>query len=635
MHALDRAQERMVAEQVESRGVRDAVLLQALRDVPREAFVSERHREFACHDVPLRLDASVEIPPAFSVAMLLEASELRAGHRVLEIGTGAGYLTAVLSRVVGLVVTIEWNAARAGVAEKRLHALGYRNVTVLQRPPTVGCAEAAPFDAIVVSTRCMGLPTPLLPQLRVGGVFAMSVGETQRAQRLLRIRRTGASAFHPEALGPAALVPVGVRVVGTNPPDPLAVPVTRIRARDASPAEALRGVCEPFSDDFDAVAARLATRVNGSQVVVMGGASDGTRQFHALRARLTRRLLEHEGFEVLAIDGDVEGTGIGSDAPLAAPVWSLRNPETTALLEWMRATASGPRPLATCGLDVFARIRSLRTALRHMQLQDARAADAARVRYASLTPWQSDAEAFDHASAMGRLGRMVPALAGRLCTDHARRVAAARASGRWHADPQLVEGMRRDAPSHYEEMLRGHPEAWSMRNRHLADALHALQRSRGGEARVVVWTTGPNAGHAGATEMGARGEASLGQLVRERLGSRACLIGMGTHHGSVTVASAWDGAPQVRAVPDAHRDSCERLLHETGMPRFLLPLRSLTGGEAHAALAAPRLQRFCGPVYSPENELRSHCYQTSLPAQFDEYAWFDETEALATEAVAT
>ena len=622
----------MVAEQVVSRGVRDPVLLQALRDVPREAFVSERHREFAWHDVPLPLDASAEVLPAFSVAMLLEASELRPGHRVLEIGTGAGYLTAVLSRVVGLVVTIEWSATRAGPAEERLRKLGCRNVTVLQRPPTVGCSEAAPFDAIVVSMRCMGLPTPLLPQLRVGGVFTMSVGEAQRAQRLLRIRRTGASVFHPEALGPAALVPVRVRVADAQPMDPLAVPVTRMPAPDASPAAVLRGVCEPFSEDFDTVAARLATRVNGSQVVVMGGASDGTRQFHALRARLTRHLLEHEGFDVLAVDGDVEGAGTGSEAPLACPVWSLRNPETAALLQWMRAAACGPRPLATCGLDVYARIRSLRTALRHMRMQDAPAAEAARVRYGSLTPWQSDAETFDHASAMGRLGRLVPALAGRLTSLHARRVAAARAAGRWHADPALADGMRRDALSHYVEMLRGHPEAWSMRNRHLADALHALQRARGGEARVVVWTSGPNAGHAGATEMGARGEASLGQLVRERLGSRACLIGMGTHHGTVTVPSAWDGAPQVRPVPDAHRDSCERLLHETGVPRFLLSLRTLDSGTAHAALSAPRLQRFCGAVYSPESELRSHCYQTSLPAQFDEYVWFDQTDAVATGA---
>ena len=630
MQPLDRAQERMVAEQVVSRGVADPLLLQALREVPREAFVSERHREFACHDVPLPLDASAEVMPAFSVAMLLQASELRPAHRVLEIGTGSGYLTAVLSRVVGLVVTIDWSATRAGPAEERLRALGCRNVTVLQRPPTAGCAEAAPFDAIVVSMRCLGLPTPLLPQLRVGGVFTMSVGEAPRAQRLLRIRRTGASVFHPEALGPAALVPVRVRVVDAQPVDPLVVPVTRIRPPETSPMEALRSVCEPFADDFDVAAARLAGRVDGAQVVLMGGASDGTRQFHALRARLTRRLLEHQGFDVLAIDGDVESTGSRTESPLAAPAWSVRNPETDALLRWIGATASTRRPLATCGLDVFARVRSLRTALRHMQSQDPHAADGARARYASLTPWQSDAEAFDHASVMGHLERMVPALARHLVTAHARRVAAARAAGHWLADPALVEAMRHEARTHYEEMLRGHPEAWSMRNRHLAEALAAVQRARGGDARVVIWTSGPNAGHAGATEMGARGETSLGQLVRERLGSRACLIGMGTHHGTVTVPSAWDGVPQVRPVPDAHRDSCERLLHETGVPRFLLPLRTLRNGQAHAALAAPRLQRFCGPVYSAESELRSHCYQTSLPAQFDEYVWFDQTEALAT-----
>ncbi len=231
-----------------------------------------------------------------------------------------------------------------------------------------------------------------------------------------------------------------------------------------------------------------------------------------------------------------------------------------------------------------------------MPTQDAHAADAARTRYASLTPWQSDAEVFDHASAMERLWHMVPALAGRLASLHARRVATARVAGRWCADPELVERMHHETQSHYLQMLRGHPEAWSIRNRHLADALHTLQCARDGQARVVVWTSGPNAGHAGATEMGARGEASLGQLVRERLGSRACLIGMGTHHGTVTVPGTWDGTPQVRLVRDAHRDSCERLLHETGVPRFLLPLRTLGNDEAHAVLATPRLQSFCGAV---------------------------------------
>lgn len=616
----------MVAEQVCSRGVRNAALLQALRQTPRRAFVPELHREFACHDVPLPLDASVTVPTAFSVAMLLEASELRPEHRVLEIGTGSGYLTAVLSRVVGLVVSIDWSATRAGPAEQRLHSLGCRNVTVLQRAPTDGCAEAAPFDAIVVSIRCMGLPTPLLPQLRVGGVFTMSVGEAQRTQRLLRIRRTGASAFHPEALGPAALVPARVR--GVHMPDPLAVPVTRIGSPQASPSEALRGVCEPFGDDLDAAALRMAARVNGARVVLVGGSSDGTRQFHALRARLTRRLLEHEGFGVLAIDGDAELAADGTDAPVAAPKWSVFNAETSQLLEWMRCLKSGQRPLPVCGLDVFARVRSLRTAIRGMQRQSLQAAAAARVRYASLTPWQSDSDAFDRASVSGRLERCVRALAARLAALQTRQMEASRAAGLWHADHELRTGMRRNAPVHYDAMLRGHPEAWSMRNRHMAEALRALERANGSDARVVIWTSGPNAGDAGATEMGARGEASLGQLVRERLGSRAFLIGMGTHSGTATVASEWDGSPEVRVVPEAHRDSCERLLHDTGIPRFLLPLRELRPGVAQAALAEPRLQRFCGVAYRPEKELRSHCYQTSLPAQFDEYVWFDRTDAL-------
>ncbi|MCE2874618.1 MAG: erythromycin esterase family protein [Planctomycetaceae bacterium] len=374
----------------------------------------------------------------------------------------------------------------------------------------------------------------------------------------------------------------------------------------------------------------MTARVNGAQVVLIGGSSDGTRQFHALRARLTRRLLEHEGFDVLAIDGDTELADDGIDGPVAAPHWSVLNGETAPLLDWMRTPESGRPSFPICGLDVFARMRSLRTAIRLMRRQNAQAAAAARLRYASLTPWQSDPDAFDQASVSSRLRRCVRGLAARLTALLARDMEAARLAGLWHADHELRSSMRRNASEHYHEMLRGHPEAWSMRNRHLAEALRALQRANGSEPRVVIWTSGPNAGDTGATEMGARAEASLGRLVREQFGSRAFLIGMGTHSGTATVASEWDGSPEVRVVPEAHRDSCERLLHETRIPRFLLPLRELRSGVAQAALAEPRLQRYCGDGYRPEKELGSHCYQASLPAQFDEYVWFDQTEALTT-----
>lgn len=617
-------QQRMVAEQVALRGVRDAVLLRALADVPREAFVAPRCREFALQDVPLPCDPDATVMTPFAVAVLVQVAGVRAGHRVLEIGTGSGYLTAVLSRVASIVVSVDSSAARSHAAQALLERLGCRNVTLVHRSASRGCPEAAPFDAIVVPMRCAGLPAPLLPQLRVGGALAMTVGESPRSQRLLRIRRGSASVFRPEALGPPTLVPPnGEEASKVRACAPIGS--ARHGLPDPGPVERLRVVCEPFHGDLQVAAERLAARVAHARVVLVGGASDGTREFHALRAGLTRLLMERCGFDVLALDADADP--VGDAQPLAWPAWCLHNPQTRSLIESMRSRHGRETNTRIVGLDLFQRVRSLRAAIRWLRRRDAGAARAAAVRYATLTPWQCDPGAFERAADDGRLAQLLPEVANRLAAHAARR------AHRWvvqrPADIRFRDRMMRVAHAHQSAMLQGHPSAWTVRNRHMAESLDHLWRSRGDRCRVVVWTSGPNAGDAGATEMGARGAVSLGQLMRERLGGDAQLVGMSSHHGSVLVASGWEGAPRTRPLPEAHRDSFERLLHETGVPHFTLPLRQVAKGPVGDTLAAPRLQRFCGAQYSAENELPSHTYQASLQAQFDQYAWFDRTEAVA------
>ena len=128
--------------------------------------------------------------------------------------------------------------------------------------------------------------------------------------------------------------------------------------------------------------------------------------------------------------------------------------------------------------------------------------------------------------------------------------------------------------------------------------------------------------------MGTRGEFNIGQLVREEYGNAAFLIGFGTDRGTVAAASNWDEPVQCMTVRPSHADSYERVCHETAVPQFLLPLR-----DAHAdvreGLMAPRLERAIGVVYRPDTEMLSHYFEATLPAQFDEYIWFDETRAVA------
>jgi protein-L-isoaspartate(D-aspartate) O-methyltransferase len=128
--------------------------------------------------------------------------------------------------------------------------------------------------------------------------------------------------------------------------------------------------------------------------------------------------------------------------------------------------------------------------------------------------------------------------------------------------------------------------------------------------------------------MSARGEFNLGRLCREQFGADAYTIGFGTDHGTVAAASDWDGPMTVKAVRPAIKGSYERLCHQTEIEGFLLPLRAALTGGAAAALSRPQLERAIGVIYRPETELQSHYFQAVLTSQFDEYVWFDETQAV-------
>jgi protein-L-isoaspartate(D-aspartate) O-methyltransferase len=128
--------------------------------------------------------------------------------------------------------------------------------------------------------------------------------------------------------------------------------------------------------------------------------------------------------------------------------------------------------------------------------------------------------------------------------------------------------------------------------------------------------------------MSSRGEYNIGHLCRKEFANAAYSIGFGTNSGTVAAASDWDGPMEVKAVRPALSGSYERLCHETGCPRFLLPLRDPIPRALANGLSTPRLERAIGVIYRPKTELESHYFQAVLSRQFDEYIWFDETEAI-------
>ena len=188
MDIYTKQRKRMVETQLRSRGIRDERVLKALEAIPRHLFVDEALRDQAYFDHPLPIDAGQTISQPYIVALMTAALELRGSERVLEIGTGSGYQTAVLAALADQVFSIERVAPLASRARKILDALDDYNVAIRIGDGTYGWREESPFDAIIVTAGAPRVPRILVEQLAVGGRLVIPVGD-RHTQDLVRVIR--------------------------------------------------------------------------------------------------------------------------------------------------------------------------------------------------------------------------------------------------------------------------------------------------------------------------------------------------------------------------------------------------------------------------------------------------------------
>lgn len=198
----------MVEHQIAARGVRDQGVLEAMRTVPREAFVPERLAELAYDDTPLPIEEEQTISQPYVVAAMAEALGLGPDDRVLEVGAGSGYAAAVLSRIACEVWAIERHQALADLAQRRMEKLGYQNVHVRKGDGTLGWPEHAPYDAIVVAAGGPEVPPALIDQLASGGRLVIPVGRDPRLQQLVRVRKLEDGRIERDDLGSVRFVPL-------------------------------------------------------------------------------------------------------------------------------------------------------------------------------------------------------------------------------------------------------------------------------------------------------------------------------------------------------------------------------------------------------------------------------------------
>jgi protein-L-isoaspartate(D-aspartate) O-methyltransferase len=651
MQTRQHERQRMVDVQVGGRGVTEAEVLAAMREVPREMFVPEGLAEFAYEDSPLPIDESQTISQPYIVGLMIEAAGVKPGTRVLEIGAGSGYAAAVMSRIAAEVYTIERIGRLADQAEARLRALGYDNVQVRTGDGTHGWPEAAPFDAIIAAAGGPDIPESLAGQLAVGASLVMPVGEEMRRQRLVKLTRRDAATYEREDLGEVMFVPLigehgwreeaGVQA-RRRPAEPRSF---REPVRERRISELIAAAAEPLPDPDTMGFGLCFDRFADARVVLLGEASHGTSEFYRARAMITRRLIEAHGFNIVAVEADwPDAAAIDrhvrfrrhrrmADPPFSRfPTWMWRNQEVEGFVGWMRdhnRFRPDDRRAGFYGLDLYSLNASMRAVIDYLERVDPEAAAVARARYGCLMPWSREPQAYGRMALTRGYSQCESAVAEMLTELLRLRLEEDAHDGLELFDAQQNARLVQDAEAYYRVMYYGSAESWNLRDRHMFETLQAVLEHKGPEAKAVVWAHNSHIGDARFTEMGvAREELNIGQLCRQAWGRDAALIGFGTHTGTVACADDWDEPMKVKRVNPSRPDSYERMAHDTRLARFLLDLREGEHEALRHRLLQPQLERFIGVIYRPDTERWSHYSECSLPRQFDAYVWFDETHAV-------
>ncbi|HEX4973078.1 MAG TPA: protein-L-isoaspartate(D-aspartate) O-methyltransferase [Steroidobacteraceae bacterium] len=206
--SYDAAREAMVREQIAGRGIRDRRVIEAMRQVPRHAFIPAAERARAYDDGPVPIGQGQTISQPYIVALMTELVRPQPGDRVLEVGTGSGYQAAVLARLVRHVYTIELEETLARSATAVLRELKFENITVRTGDGYGGWPEHAPFDIVIVTAAPEHIPQPLIDQLKPGGRLIVPVGPRFSVQQLKLLEKDAGGAIKTTEVSPVMFVPL-------------------------------------------------------------------------------------------------------------------------------------------------------------------------------------------------------------------------------------------------------------------------------------------------------------------------------------------------------------------------------------------------------------------------------------------
>jgi erythromycin esterase-like protein len=400
--------------------------------------------------------------------------------------------------------------------------------------------------------------------------------------------------------------------------------------------------------DYDA----LLTRTRDAQLVLLGESTHGTHEFYYLRAEMTKRLICEQGFNAVAIEGDWPDTYrinqyVKNDPSVQSstdavrdfrrfPTWMWRNQVVVEFIEWLHrynTSLTQFKKVGFYGIDLYSLFTSAKAVIAYLQRIDVHAAARAKQRYACFDAFKHALQNYGYATMFGQVESCEAAVAAQL----AELEAYANTSIKNH--PQHPEEffnakqnavLIKSAEQYYRAMFSRHTYSWNVRDTYMANTvdqlIHYLTDQLQHPAKIIIWAHNSHIGDASATASGYQGQTNIGQLIKQKYGNKAVLVGFLTYSGTVTAASCWDGVAERKIVRPALQDSYEHLLHHFSLPAFMMCF------DQHNLLKkwipSHLLQRAIGVIYLPQTERISHYFYADLIQQFDIVIYIDHTTAL-------
>jgi len=391
--------------------------------------------------------------------------------------------------------------------------------------------------------------------------------------------------------------------------------------------------------DLDALLEDIGDR----PVIMLGEASHGTHEFYTWRTAISKRLIQENGFNFIAVEGDwpdcykinryVKGYKDGCDNISDVlhnfdrwPTWMWANWEVAAVAEWLKeynTTKPLNKKIGFYGLDVYSLWDSMYAIMDYLEKEDPQAAQSVKKAIKCFEPFEGNEQAYARYSLTKHSCRdKVLALLKEIRTK-AQFLDGDREAG-FNTEQNALIAV--NAEKYYTAMMSFDNESWNVRDRHMMETLDRLLKFHGSNAKGIVWEHNTHIGDARATDMKRAGMVNIGQLAREEYGiNKVYLAGFGSYSGTVIAGDEWGSPMQVMDVPPAREGSVEHSLHrENREDRYLL----FNTEDIRSMYDTAIRHRAIGVVYNPENERYGNYVPSVMANRYDAFIYLDETKAL-------